>query len=76
MLAQVADSQQRMVNHLALFQFLVSQQDSKQCRLAGTISSDEADFDIINKDNSAPSSNTWSPNRFVGVANLNQYSHS
>ena len=48
-LAQVADPQRGVMDHLTFFQLLLSQQHPQEGRFSSPVSADESDFDIINQ---------------------------
>jgi hypothetical protein len=49
MLPEIADAQRRVMNHFALFQFLVAKNRAQEGTLPGAIATDEADFDVVNQ---------------------------
>lgn len=63
------------MNYLAFLDFFFSQQDSQQCRFAGSVTTDETDFHVIDQAGVGPVEQDLITETFESVTELNQNGH-
>ncbi len=75
MLAEVAEPQRRVAEHLAGVQLLLAEEDAEQGALAGPVAADEADLDVVRDGGVGVVEEDLFAVVLGGLGNLDQRSH-